>query len=152
MAVEAIARALRWFLEGNRRASPSFRLAEREGGKRARELLFAQLTAAQRAEVERWHGFTVRGQSGRLYRIGFGSVANIEALDEHGNAEYRLCACPRRLPAWGVMLAQKLMLESREAEFLRVAIRHPADLMLTRDLGAQPRQELRPIALEVADQ
>jgi len=147
MAVEAAPRASAWksiarlawrVLATPRRVAPVFRVFDRQAALRARELLFAYLTPAQRQEIEQRRAFTVRGQSGQLYRIGVGSVANIEVLDEAGRVGYRLCACPQRLPTWGVMLAQKLMLESREAEFLGIAVRHPAMLQL----DAQRRAEL----------
>jgi hypothetical protein len=134
MGVRAIALAIRRFLRASEQAARAGRVPDREGVRRAREFLFAQLTPEQRSELERRRAFTVRGESGRLYRIGVGFVANIEALDDAGRTQYRLCACPRRLPTWGVMLAQKLMLEGREAEFLRLAVRHPATLKLSAEL------------------
>jgi hypothetical protein len=135
---KAIAHVAWRVLATPRRIRPAGGVADREASRRARGLLFAHLTAVQRAELERQQGFTVRSPSGRLYRIGIGTVANIEVLDEAGATEYRLCACPKQVPVWGVMLAQKLMLESREPEFLRVAVRHAATLVL----NAQRRTEL----------
>ena len=99
--------------------------AQRFGSERSRELLLSCLSPAQRAEFERSLGFTVRGQSGRCYRIAYGTAANIEVLGGRGEPEYRLCAAPDHLPTLAVMLSQKLMLESRETEFLRIAARHP---------------------------
>jgi len=133
-----MARAAWRALATSRRIVPVVCAFDRQATLRARELLFAYLTRVQRQEIEQRRAFTVRGQSGQLYRIGVGSVANIEVLDEAGRVGYRLCACPQRLPTWGVMLAQKLMLESREAEFLGIAVRHPATLQL----DAQRRAEL----------
>lgn len=92
---------------------------------RARRLLLQCLNASQRAEFERTGAFTVRGPSGQSYRIGFGTIANVEVVGERGELLYRLCAGPTELPTPAVMLAQKLMLESRELEFLRIAARHP---------------------------
>lgn len=91
----------------------------------SRELLVSCLNPAQRAEFDRTLGFTVRGQSGRNYRIAFGATANIEVLGPGEELAYRLCAAPSNLPTPAVMLAQKLMLETREAEFLQIAVRHP---------------------------
>ena len=141
---KAIARITWRILTTPRRAQLIVTVGDREATRRARELLVAHLSPVQCGEVERGRAFTVRGASGRLYRIGFGTVANIEALDEAGGAEYRLCACPRQVPVWSAMLAQKLMLESREAEFLRVAVRHPATLAL----NAQCRAELDDVHID----
>ena len=99
--------------------------AQRAAAERSRELLLACLTPAQRFEFERTHAFSVRGRSGSRYRIGFGTVANVEVLGSRGEVLYRLCAKPADLPTPAVMLSQKLMLETREADFLRVAARHP---------------------------
>lgn len=118
------------------------RLAPRglfEGGRahqRSLELLLECLTPAQRAEFHRMRAFTVQGESGRRYRITYGTTANIEVLAQAGWVEHRLCAGPEGLPAPAVMLAQKLMLESREEEFLRIAARHSA--MAAMYAGAQP--------------
>ncbi len=100
--------------------------AQYHAAERARQLLVACLSTSQRSEFERTLGFRVRGASGRLYRIGYSPTANIEVLDETGEVQYRLCAGPDRVPTAAVLLAQKLMLEAREAEFLRIAVRHPA--------------------------
>lgn len=100
-----------------------------EGGRahqRSLQLLLSCLTPAQRAEYQRLRAFTVQGASGRRYRITYGTTANIEVLAPAGWVDHRLCAGPEGLPAPAVMLAQKLMLESREAEFLRIAARHSA--------------------------
>ena len=98
---------------------------QRAAADRSRELLLSCLSESQRAEFERTRGFTARGASGQRYHIGFGTVANIGVLSERGELLYRLCAGPADVPVPAVMLAQKLMLETREAEFLRIAVRHP---------------------------
>jgi hypothetical protein len=95
--------------------------ARRVARERAGALLVASLDTGQRLELARERAFTVRAPSGRRYRIGFGTVANIEAVGEDGEPFYRLCAGPLALPTPAVMLAQKLMLETREAEFLAIA-------------------------------
>lgn len=122
----SLLRALRRGLEGRRRLAGRNVPAQRLAAERSRELLLACLNEAQRAEFEHRHSFRVRGQSGRCYRIAVGTVANIEVLGEGGELEYRLCAGPIHLPTPAVMLAQKLMLETRESEFLGIAARHPA--------------------------
>lgn len=95
--------------------------ARRVARERAGALLVASLSTEQRLELAHTRAFTVRVPSGRRYRIGFGTVANIEAVGEDGEPYYRLCAGPLALPTPAVMLAQKLMLETREAEFLAIA-------------------------------
>jgi hypothetical protein len=121
----AILRALSRTLDARRRLAGLDAGTQRLAAERSRELLLACLTPVQRREFERTHTFSVRGESGRRYRIGFGTVANVEVLGSRGEVLYRLCAKPEDLPTPAVMLAQKLMLETREAEFLRVAARHP---------------------------
>lgn len=98
---------------------------DRRAAARDRKLLLRSLTRTQRAQFERWNGFVVRGRSGQYYRITYGTVANVEVLDERGAVCGRLCAGPTGVSIPAVMLAQKLMLETREAEFLRVAARGP---------------------------
>jgi hypothetical protein len=102
----------------------------------SRDLLVACLSPAQRAEFNRTLGFTVRGQSGRHYRVAYGATANIEVLGQGSELAFRLCAAPDDLPTPAVMLAQKLMLETREAEFLDIAVRHPHHAaIVAADLG-----------------
>ena len=110
-----------------------------DGGRaheRSLELLLQCLSPAQRAEFHRMRAFTVQGPSGRHYRITYGTTANIEVLAAAGWVEYRLCAGPEGVPAPAVMLAQKLMLERCEADFLRIAAKHSA--MAAMYAGAQP--------------
>ena len=83
------------------------------------------LTAEQRAEFERTRSFKVRGKSGQQYRITYGATANVEMLTFSGAVCRRLCAGPPNVPIPAMMLAQKLMLESHEAEFVRIAARGP---------------------------
>jgi hypothetical protein len=102
------------------------RLGEPHGAQRAATLLVRCLDDAQRAEFRRMRAFTVRSQSGRRYRISYSATANIDVLDAKGEVLYRLCARPLYIPVPAIMLSQKLMLETQEAEFLRVAVRHEA--------------------------
>jgi hypothetical protein len=98
-------------------------LEDRRARERSLDLLTRCLTPAQRAEFDRSNAFRVRGQSGREYRITYASTANVEALTERGLVERRLCAGPVGVPIPAVILAQKLMLETQESEFLRIAAR-----------------------------
>jgi hypothetical protein len=97
---------------------------DRRARERALALLVRSLSPAQRAEFQRSNTFTVRGsRSGQRYRITYATTANVEALGPQGTIERRLCAGPMGVPIPSVMLAQKLMLESEEPEFLRIAAR-----------------------------
>lgn len=95
---------------------------------RSLELLTRCLTREQRAEFERFRTFTVLGKSGQRYRITYGSTANVEVLTPDGDVMSRLCAGPPGLPIAAVMLAQKLMLESSEQEFIRIAAQGPGTI------------------------
>lgn len=101
-------------------------LPDRRASERALDLLVRCLTPAQRSEFARSSTFKVRGQSGQQYRITYATTSNVEVLSPSGTVSRRLCALPAGdLPIPAVMLAQKLMLETREAEFLRIASRGP---------------------------
>ena len=98
---------------------------KRSARERSCELLLRCLSPAQRAEFERSSSFTVRGQSGQRYRITYLSFANVEVLGPSDKVDWRLCAGPVGLSIPAMMLAQKLMLETQEAEFIRIAARTP---------------------------
>ena len=102
----------------------------RRGHERSLNLLVRCLTPAQRAEFKASNAFKVRGESGQRYRITYGTTANVEVLSQSGAVLRQLCAGPLELPTPAVMLAQKLMLENREAEFLRIARVVGADVNL----------------------
>jgi hypothetical protein len=95
---------------------------------RARELLLSKLTAEQRETFERNNWFVVEGGStGTHYRLeGHTLTANIVVLVDD-RPTHRLCGhCDRSIPMSDQLLAQKLMLELDESEFLRIANRHAA--------------------------
>ncbi len=125
-------RLLRHLRDGLERMLAMERFAEmglyedRRARERSRQLLLRNLTPAQRAEFERTGTFKVRGgTSGQPYRITYGTTANIEVLTPSGTVCRRLCAGPVGVPIPAMMLAQKLMLETQEAEFVRIAARGP---------------------------
>jgi hypothetical protein len=120
----SLGNALRQLFASPRRFDRLGLVAERHASQRALTLLRRCLDESQRAEFERTRGFVVRSPSGRRYRITYGTTANIDLVGEGGEILCRLCARPLDVPAPAVMLAQKLMLESEEAEFLRLAARH----------------------------
>jgi len=107
---------------------------------RGMELLVEHLSPAQRAQYDRFNCFdVVGGNTGRRYRIRHGQVMNVEVLDDAGYRMCALCFMPKgRLPVGDVMLAQKLALESFEAEAIKVAQMSPPSHIRTR--GGSPVQ------------
>ena len=97
---------------------------------RAEGLLYEHLTDEQRAEIKRHKFFVVKGgKTGRKYRINAdgGLVANVHEIDDRGAVRRRLCAHishAANAPIFDHLLAQKLMLEYQEEEFLKVANDH----------------------------
>lgn len=102
--------------------------AEAEKAKgRAEVLLQEALNAKQREELSQKGFFSLdvlstNGQR-RQYRIRRGRSRNVQQVDPvSGNVLKHLCAHPRELvPDADTMLAQKLMLETAEDDFLRIA-------------------------------
>lgn len=87
---------------------------------RARALLVESLTAEQREQYDENMEFIVYGQkTKKQYLIKDGRVGNVEELDSAGRTRRRYCAHPQMgLPDADTMLAQKLMIECNEDEFL----------------------------------
>ena len=101
-----------------------------EARKRADELLLSQLTSEQRETFKRNKWFVVEGgKSKQRYRIRAVDhlVANIDVLDGE-RVQHRLCAHAdlAAIPLGDQLLAQKMMIEAAEDDFLRVANRHAA--------------------------
>jgi hypothetical protein len=93
----------------------------KEAQKRAEELLRSCLTPQQVEELDQKHHFHLLVGT-RKYRVNRGRTRNIELIDEQGKVVKRLCAHPQDLvPDADTMLAQKLMLETNEQEFLKIA-------------------------------
>lgn len=97
---------------------------------RARELLVASLTPEQREQYDANMEFIVFGQkTGRRYLIKDGRVGNVHELDKADGlwpfphrARRQYCAHPSMMvPNADTMLAQKLMLECNEQDFLDLA-------------------------------
>lgn len=94
---------------------------------RARELLLEFLDEEQKKTyLEKEHFFmeVIDGQTGekKRYRIDKGFAGNVRLVDETGKIMKRYCIHPsERVPDEDCMLAQKLLLETDEARFLRVA-------------------------------
>lgn len=104
--------------------------AEEAERQRAREraaiILREHLTDAQKAELADKRYFTIRtlrpqGEE-RIYRIHRGRSRNVEQVDQNGKRLKTLCIHPDiSCPDEDTMLAQKLLLESEEDQFLRIA-------------------------------
>lgn len=102
-----------------------------EAQKRANELLLANLTPEQRQTFEEKKWFIVEGgKSRKRYRIRSipHMVANIDVLGDGESISHKLCGhCDvREVPLADHLLAQKLMLEIAEDDFLCIANRHAA--------------------------
>jgi hypothetical protein len=94
---------------------------EREG--RGVKLLREWLSPDQLAQFNKYGYFEVRGcQSGKRYRIRYGTATNIHELDQYGHPKIGWCFVPSGPPVAGdVMLAQKIALETDELSALAVA-------------------------------
>jgi hypothetical protein len=89
---------------------------------RAERLLVACLSSAQRGELTTAGWFEVQSSRGRRYRIRRGRVRNVIEVDMLGRTLRTYCCHPfDGVPDADTMLAQKLMLETQEDEFLRLA-------------------------------
>jgi hypothetical protein len=91
--------------------------------KRARKLLLSLLDARQRREFEQHGHFHVHlhtADGERRYRIR--DYKGVERVDERGRVLRRYCIHPPTdFPAEDTAVAQLMLLETDEAEFLRVA-------------------------------
>lgn len=93
-----------------------------EAKNRAEELLKLCLTEEQREHLEEMSSFVIESELGKKYCIRKGRVQNVFELDDNDKHIAQLCAHPiSNVPDFDTMLAQKLMLETNEAEFLRIA-------------------------------
>lgn len=94
-----------------------------EALQRANDLLMMCLSGRQRSDWRKHSFFEVRSQSGKTFRITNGYSMNVHELDENGRAVRTHCIVPKgvEVPVPDQLLMQKLMLETNEAEFMRVA-------------------------------
>ncbi len=89
---------------------------------RAKKLLFQLLRAEQIREYVRHKRITIRAPSGTVYRLRHGWSGNVEELDAAGKPVNRLCIHPGvQVPVPDNLLTQKLMLETDEAAFRKIA-------------------------------
>jgi len=92
---------------------------------RAEALLLAHLSAEQRRQYESARCFRVVAASGTEYWIFYGRTSNIVANLLCAGEAVQYCIQPANpaLPIEDVLLAQKLLIESDERQFLRIANR-----------------------------
>jgi hypothetical protein len=116
----AVAARLR--IRALRRLSRKF-LSENTSEARGLRLLRSWLTAEQRAQFDASRYFDVVGcDSGRRYRIHYGTMTNVHEMNAAGRAKIGWCFMPAgNLVAGDVMLAQKVALETNEFRALAVA-------------------------------
>jgi hypothetical protein len=115
-------------------AQEEYRQRAREAAKReaeeraaaiakAQALLEGMLTPEQIAQLAAHHWFEVISQHGHRYRINQGQRRNVQRLKKDGAHEAWFCIHPDDVPDEDAMLAQKLLLETDERAFLRIANR-----------------------------
>lgn len=108
--------------EAQRRHDRVQRLRARVADRRAVALLNEVLDDEQRASWADHQRFRVTAGSGRIYEITNGFVGNIYRLNDEGERETSYCIHGSGpLPVADHVLAQKLLLEANEDEFLRIA-------------------------------
>lgn len=110
--------------------APAVRRHTPEAETRARDLLLQHLSPEQRSTFKRHKWFVVEGgRTGKRYRVrDLGHLrGNVDVLDGE-RVDHRLCghADQNVVPLEDNLLAQKLMLEADEDEFLALANRHAA--------------------------
>ena len=92
---------------------------------RGLRLLRGWLSPEQRAQFDAKNYFDVIGcDSGKRYRIHYGTVMNVYEIDDAGRRKVCWCFVPiGRLVAGDIMLTQKIALETNEFSALAVANR-----------------------------
>jgi hypothetical protein len=106
---------------------------------RGRRLLRRWLSTCQREQFDANEYFDVIGcDTGRAYRIYYGSAMNVHELDDAGRFKMGWCFLPKgSLVAGDVMLAQKIALETFEGGALKVARRFVPDERASRSIPIQ---------------
>ncbi|KWV57077.1 hypothetical protein AS156_03530 [Bradyrhizobium macuxiense] len=105
---------------------------------RGAALLSRWLSSEQRSDLERYKRFDVVGSdSGKRYRICYGTSTNVYEMDDQGQIVMGWCFRPvGRLVAGDVMLTQKIALETNERATLMVARPFPSSMPPRSDLLA----------------
>lgn len=95
-----------------------FEAVRKAAGERAERLLVACLSSQQRGQLQAQGWFTVQGRSGRVFQIRRGRVRNVVEI---ATRRTYCCHPVDGVPDADTMLCQKLMIETQEDEFLRLA-------------------------------
>jgi hypothetical protein len=96
----------------------------RQAKEKATLLLMENLDSNQREQFQKAKTFIVHSRDGqRRYQIEYGIAGNVKLLREDGKPVTKFCIHPEdySIPVEDVMLAQKLMIEAAEDEFIRIA-------------------------------
>lgn len=100
---------------------------QQEANLRAERLFLSRLTPFQLHEFQRSKEFPVRGSNGTRYLINCTHCSgNVQRVSDG----ISFCAGPFGLPAYDFWLAQKLLIESDEDAFLKVARQYPAEAQI----------------------
>lgn len=96
---------------------------QKRSKKRAKKLLLQHLHPDQRKQLRRKGHFDVYGSRGNLYRISSSFPYNVRLSGPAKRSRVFFCteAEDSAVPKWDVMLAQKLLIEADEGEFLKIA-------------------------------
>jgi hypothetical protein len=104
-----------------------------EAAKKATETLMRMLNADQRRTAREGKFFYIRGSEGNRYRLALNAYSgNVAWVDDNGTARGIFCAHPNMyglstdgksgpLPKNDAVIAQKLMLETDEKAFMKIA-------------------------------
>ncbi len=116
--------------EARRQAAQAERVRKNEEVRaKARGLLLKHLTPEQQETYEKNKWFVVEGgRSKKKYQLHPAVAGNVlEMSEDNKRSIYRYCChCDHSIPLEDNLLAQKLMLEAHEDEFLRLANRTAA--------------------------
>jgi len=99
---------------------PPFPSRDERAERRAEALLKAFLTPEQRKQLAEMSAFLVKSETGKTYKISKKKSRNVTLLGQGGQPILGYCAVAD-VPLADQMLTQKLMLETNEAEFCRLA-------------------------------
>ena len=91
---------------------------------RAKALLLSHLNTWQQIDLEEEGEFEVTAPSGRLYRIYKFRSNNVLEIGRDGRTVCTFCLTAGSVPIYDQMLAQKLLIETDEAAFRKLANRH----------------------------
>lgn len=110
------------------RAAEENKKVQEAAAKRAEGLLLANLTLEQRAAYKKERTFIVNGSHGGRFKLMRGYSHNVKELDEEGREVRTFCIHPpaqHPCPNEDNVLLQKLMLQTDEEEFRRIANARP---------------------------